>query len=118
MAIPRSVARATQVLELTFNASAAIWRKTQNPDTTGGFTDTYAEVATYPCSYSRFEIRPTERETTISVESVMLWTFVFPLGSDIRNTDRIISNGRTFEVVSSASGSLELAKRVVCTEIS
>ena len=118
MAYPRSVGRAQQIIQKTFTVTATISRKTQVADTTGGFTDTYAETATYPCSFTRFQIRPTERETTISVESVMLWTFVFPFDADVRNTDRIACQGRSFEVISSASGSLEVAKRVVCMEIS
>ncbi len=110
-------ARLKAALALTFNAVATISRKAQVADSTGGFTDTYSTVATHRCSFSRAQITPIERENAVQVQGIVFWVFVFAQGTDIRTTDRIIVGTRTFEVVSSATGSLELATRVVCQEI-
>jgi len=117
MAIPGSTVRLRAALARTFNASATIMRKAQVADNTGGFTDTYVAVATHMCSFSRTQITPIERERAVTVQAIIFWTFVFALGTDILTTDRITVSTRTFEVVSSATGSLELATRVICQEI-
>ena len=111
------IARLKAALAQTFTVSATILRKSQVADNTGGFTDTYTAVATHMCSFSRAQISPIERENAVTVLAIVFWTFVFAAGTDIRTTDRITVGSRTFEVVSSASGSLELATRVVCQEI-
>jgi head-tail adaptor len=110
-------ARLRVALAHTFNASATIKRKAQVADTTGGFTDSYATVATHMCSFSRSQITPVERENAVQVLAVSFWNLRFAAGTDIRTTDRIVVGTRTFEVVSSATGSLVLATRVVCQEI-
>jgi Phage head-tail joining protein len=111
------IARLKAALAHTLTASATIKRKTQVADNTGGFSDTYVTVATHLCSFSRAQITPIERENAVQVQAISFWNFVFAAGTDIRTTDRIVVSGRTFEVVSSATGSLELATRVVCQEI-
>lgn len=103
--------------ESAMTATATVYRKSFVADTTGGFTDTYAAVGTFPCMYAPHQITPTERETTISVQAISMWRFQFPMGTDIENTDRIVTGGRTFEVVSPGSGSIEVAVRVICQEI-
>jgi hypothetical protein len=117
MAFPRNIGRAEQIIQKTLNATATIIRKSHVPDTTGGFTDTYATVGTYPCSFSRYQITPLERETTFGINAIAFWQFVFPVRTQIHITDRIICNSRTFEVVSAASGSWEIAARVLAQEI-
>lgn len=110
-------ARLKAALVRTLDASATIYRKTQVADNTGGFTDTYLPFTTYMCSFARSQITPVERENAVQVRSISFFNFVFPADADIRTTDRIVVNARTFEVVSSATGSLVLAVRVVCQEI-
>ena len=119
MALPglAGQARLRAALARTFTVTADVSRKTQVADTTGGFTDTYAVVATLPCSFSRSQITPIERENAVTVRAISFWNFVFPAESDIQPTDRLIVGDRTFEVVSSATGSIELATRVICQEI-
>jgi len=119
MAIPglAGQARLRAALALTLSTSAAILRKTQVADSTGGFTDSYTEVATHLCSFSRSQITPIERENAVQVLAISFWNFVFAAETDIRTTDRIVVGSRTFEVVSSATGSIELATRVICQEI-
>lgn len=117
MALPRNLAKAKQVIQRTFNTTAQVVRKTKVADNMGGFTDTYAVVATLPCQFYKQGITPVERENATQVLSVSVWVFVFASGSDVRPTDRLVSDGRTFEVVSSATGSLDLACRVTAMEI-
>jgi hypothetical protein len=121
MAIPglAGQARLRAALAHTFTASATILRKTQVADSTGGYTDTYASVATHMCSFARSQVTPIERENAVQVRSISMWNFVFAAETDIRTTDRIYisAEDRTFEVVSSATGSIKLATRVICQEI-
>lgn len=119
MAIPglAGQARLRAALNRTLSTSATIMRKAQVADSTGGYTDSYTAVSTVLCSFSRSQITPIERENAVQVLAISFWNFVFPAETDIRTTDRIVVSGRTFEVVSSATGSIELATRVVCQEI-
>lgn len=118
MSVPRAVAKARKIVNnVTLNTTAVIYRLSQVADTTGGSIDTRTAVATVRCSFAQSGITPREREGTITVQLITVWNFVFPAGTDIRTTDQIVTQGRTFEVTSAASGSLEISKRVLCTEI-
>lgn len=129
MSIPRALTRAQTVIARTFTATATIMRKTQITDDAGGFADTYAAVATYDCSFSRYPVRPFEREQGTFVRVVSLWTFVFSTDSDVEPTDRVAigafdvgtdiadATGRIFEVIDPATGSLDVVRRVICEEI-
>ena len=117
MSLPRAVDRAKTVIAATLNTTADVYRKGTTPDNMGGATDTYTKVATEPCSFSRYQITPIERENTVTLIGVSTWLFVFRYGTVIRTSDRLVCNGRTFEVVASATGSLEIATRVLCMEI-
>jgi len=103
--------------ETIMTAEAVIYRKTSVSDSAGGFTDTYASVGSAPCSYAPYQITPLEREATVSILAVQTWRFQFPVGTEIHNTDRLVTDGRTFEVVSAGSGSIELSVRVICQEV-
>ena len=119
MPIPRNTDVLKRVIQQTFNTSVEVSRKGQVADTTGGMTDTYTVAATLPCQFYRQGITPLERENAVQVRSISVWIFVFAWGSDVLPTDRLVevSSGRTFEVVSSATGSLDLACRVLAQEI-
>lgn len=119
MAIPSLAGqrRLRAALAQTLTVSATILRKSQVADSTGGFTDTYTAVGTHMCSFARSQITPIERENATQVLAISFWNFVFAAETDIRTTDRIVIGSRRFEVVSSATGSIELATRVICQEI-
>jgi hypothetical protein len=117
VSLPRSVERAKSVINKTLNTTATVYRKQVVTDDMGGQTDSYVTAGSYPCSFARYPITPVERETSVTVIAVAFWQFVFPDGTDIRTSDRLICNGRSFEVVSSATGSLSLATRVLAQEI-
>lgn len=117
MAVPRSITRAQRVITRTFSATAVIYRKAQVADDTGGYTDAYVATSTVQCSFTRSGITPVERENAVQVRSIAFFNVVFAFGTDVRPTDRVRVGTRTFEVVSSALGSMEIATRVVCQEI-
>ena len=117
MSLPRNVEKFRALLETTFNTTATIQRVSRVPDTTGGTSDSYATVLTLPCQFYRQGTTPRERENTTQAQVTVLWTFVFPYGTELENTDRITCNGRQFEVVSAATGSFELAARVLAMEL-
>lgn len=117
MPLPINLRRAEQLIALTFNATATIMRKGQVADSSGGTTDTYSAVATLPCNFTRSNVTPREHENAYTIQHISYWTFVFAARSDVRTTDRIVSQGRTWEVVGGGSGSYEIATRVTCQEI-
>lgn len=117
MSIPRALARARQVAERTLSATATVLRKTSVRDSSGGSVDKYPEVATYPCSFRRSIITPREFERDVRVQSITFWSFIFPSGTDVRTTDRLVVDARTFEVVASGEGSRSLFLDVTAQEI-
>lgn len=117
MSLPRYLDRAKTTINATLNTTATLSRKSSVPDDMGGQTDEYSEVATYRCSFERYQITPVERENTVTLISSSFWRFTFPYGTTILTSDRLVCNGRAFEVVASATGSLEVATRVLCQEI-
>lgn len=112
-----AITAARAAFEAVMTAEATVMRRTDVSDDGGGFTTTYAAVGTYDCSYSRYPIRPVERENDPRVQTISMWTFRFPVGTDIRNTDRLVVGSRTFEVVDAASGSTEITKQAIAQEI-
>jgi hypothetical protein len=113
----RALEQAKIIIQRTFNTTATVMRKVTERDNKGGYVTTYEEVYTYPCTFSRYQVTPVERPETTQTRAIALWMFVFAYGVDIVGTDRLVSGGRTFEVVSATSGSLEVATRVLCQEI-
>lgn len=117
MPLPINLRVAERQITITFNTTADILRRVQVSDGMGGQTDTYGVVATLPCTFARGGAMPRERENTYTVQVISTWVFVFAARTDIRTTDRIVCQGRLFEVVSGGYGSYEIATRPVCIEI-
>jgi hypothetical protein len=102
----------------TFTSTATVLRKVTVDDTQGGTTDSYPNTGlTYPCSYGRYPVRPVERENQPLLQLVTEWNFIFPLSADIRPTDRLLVDSRTFEVVDANAGSRDIVRRATCLEI-
>ena len=112
-----SLAPFRTALESIMDSTATIQRPTKTRDTTGGWTTSLTTVATLPCFYSPMMITPREQETTTAVKAISFWTFIFPAGSDVRNTDRIQVGGRTWEVVGGAERTLNIRLTVTAMEI-
>ena len=115
--VPPRIAKAERAIQSTFTVSAKVYRKTSVSDDAGGSVDTYPHYATYPCSFARAGAMFIEREATTAVQSVNTWRFVFAAGTVILPTDRLVVDDRTFEVISGASSSWEIATRVLAVEI-
>lgn len=117
MTVPRAITAAQRVVAKTFTATATVMRRTQVADTSGGFSDTYAALATHSCSFSEEIVSPVERERDVRIQSISYWKFVFAAGTDIRLTDRLVVGARTFEVSGAGEGSLAVVLRVYAQEI-
>lgn len=106
------------ITESAFPAVATVLRKVTVEDTQGGSTDTYPDTGVqYPCSFTRYPVRPVERENQPFIQQVVEWSFLFPVDSDIRATDRLMVGERVFEVVDASLGSIAVARRADCLEI-
>lgn len=101
----------------SFTTTAAVMRKTKVSDGAGGQTDTYASVGTYACSFSKFPIRPFERENTNVIQAYSDWEFRFARDVEVLQTDRLDCEDREFEVVGARIGSYDSANHVLCLEI-
>lgn len=115
--IPRILDRVQTVIQKTFTASAVVYRKGSVSDGAGGSVDSYTAVGTYACSFAPPMISPLERETAFGIQAIGPWVFRFPAFTDIRPTDRLVVDDRTFEVVSPTVGSVEIMVRVNAQEI-
>lgn len=97
--------------------TGVIHRPTGTSDGMGGTTQAYALVATEPCRLSPRNVQPADSVVAGRPENAMGWNITFRAGTDIRVTDRIVINGRTFEVDKPLKHALETVTRVIATEI-
>jgi hypothetical protein len=101
---------------------AAIYRTSSVSDGAGGQVDAWGLVSgqdRLPCRYTRSQ-EPSETETPLGIRSVSRWIFAFSTTlapQEIRASDRIVVDGRTFEVEGVGGGSVEVARRVTAVEI-
>jgi len=100
-----------------FTSTATVMRKTTVADTQGGQRDTYVSAGTYPCHFAKSQIRPREVEFTVRIQDVTYWAFHFPSGTNVLPTDRLVTGGRTFEVVGHGEGSRGLLLELIAQEI-
>jgi len=117
MTFPLDVTSLKAAVNSTLVTTATIQRRTFTSDGAGGFTETYPVVDTTTCSFEAAQITPLERENAVGIQTISYFNFVFPAGTDIRSTDRIVIGSRTFEVVAPRLGSLEIDRRVLAQEI-
>lgn len=86
-------------VNLSLPDSATISRVTLTTTSLGGSSEVWATVATVACRVSPTTVSSVERETASVEMAVSPWTITLPANTDIRVTDRVVSAGRTFEVV-------------------
>jgi SPP1 family predicted phage head-tail adaptor len=97
--------------------TCVISRKTLIADGMGGYTETWAAAGTvsgrvWPASESGAESLIADRITESDA-----WVITVPYATDITAKDRVVADGRTFEVVSAIAHTWETARRVVATEV-
>lgn len=99
--------------------SCVVKRLTRASDGAGGSTESWATAATVACRYA--PARGAEQQAAGKLAAVGVWTVTVPQGTDVRATDRLVIGTRTFEVVTTAAGSVdgawETALRVLATEV-
>lgn len=118
MSLPRVLARVRQVINKTFDTQANVLRKASVADTSGGRTDSYPLVATYPCKITIYPIRTLERESGERVQSIRYWQFAFPYDAVVLPTDRLVTpDSRTFEVNGTGHDSTNIVLLVTAIEI-
>lgn len=97
--------------------SASIRRPVVANDGIGGTSRTWSVVGTVKC---RMAVNAAGDSAVLAGQIVERapWRVTFPALTDIRNTDRLVINGKTLEVVGVAGPSTyETARVVVCTEV-
>ncbi len=88
-------------VNLSLPAIATISRLTRTTTALGGSSEAWATVATVACRVSPLALfSAAERETSNVEMAVSPWLITLPANTDVRITDRVVSGGRTFEVVS------------------
>lgn len=110
------------VAERALPGTAAIHRRTLTTDNVGGWADSYSSVGTVAC---RLAFQGTKTEPTLvdmeeggTVKTEQRWIITLPYGTDIRETDRIVTGGSTFVVISGMeTRSYELTRRVLVKKV-
>lgn len=109
------IASMRTTLERTLPDTAVVSRPTNVSDGAGGWTQTWATVATVACRVAV----PSGGEVVIAgkLDAVGTWTITLPALTDVAAADRIAVGARTFEVsLVLRPRSWELSRRVLCTE--
>jgi hypothetical protein len=110
-------AKVQSAIETTFTGSAQVMRRIQTSDASGGFVVSYTLVHTYPCSYSRYPVRPLDRELQPRVQVVTAYRFLFAEDADIQAIDRLLVGDRVFEVIECDVANLPTYRDAFCQEI-
>ena len=97
--------------------TCTISRATLAADGMGGFTETWATVATVACRLGVAGTRPNEATTSDQVRNVADFVFTLPNGTNVLNGDRIVLGSRTFDVVKAQDHSWLTALRVQVVEV-
>jgi hypothetical protein len=85
----------------------------------GGVVLTWADYLTgVACRVSPLANQATEAlGGTAGTTAVASWAITLPAGTDVTVKDRIVVNARTFEVARAGGRSYEVARRLVCREV-
>jgi hypothetical protein len=103
--------------ESTMTATGVVSRPTNSSDTMGGQTQNYATVHSGPCRLRRMGTRPSDGVAAERGQVATDWLVFWPVGTDVRTTDRIVIAGRTFEVVKALAGTWQTSLRVQVVEV-
>ena len=97
--------------------TAVVSRKTLTADGMGGFTETWSAAGTVSCRV--WPARESGAESLIAdrITEADAWVITVPYATDVTAKDRIVADGRTFEVVSAIAHTWETARRVVAVEV-
>lgn len=107
---PGELAQIRTVREQLLDATVTIQRNT---------TGTWTTVATVACSFSQAPILPQEnasQTTRLFIDD--RWRFLFAAGTDVRFGDRLVTGGRTFEVIQVPIAAREISRLAIAQELS
>jgi head-tail adaptor len=107
--------RATQ--EEALQDTCTIQGDTEVSDGLGGFTKTSVTVATTVCRVGPTGRSPEERVIADRVSPVQTYTITLPALTSVLEKHRVVTGGRTFEVVGVVRHTYETARRCVCVEV-
>jgi len=98
--------------------TCTIRRYTTASDGMGGITETWANLAT-GVTVRIMPAGDSARELLVAAGLTQLdaWLITLPYGQDVNEKDRIVSGGRTFEVIGVQPHSWETARRVYGVEV-
>ena len=112
------VAETSAALDRTKPSLATIVRRTFTKAAGGGDTETLQTVATLvPCRIRVAGKRATEKDVADRPADQSRWTVTMPRGTDIVPFDRILVDGRTFDVRSVGDESYEPEQSALCVEV-
>lgn len=101
--------------------TAAVQRRTGASDNAGGTTlgawTTVTGLEAVPCRYWQKGTEAREVEGTTRVQTLSLWGFAVPVGTDIRSTDRLLVGSRAFEVVQGGGHTDATQLVLTCMEV-
>jgi SPP1 family predicted phage head-tail adaptor len=103
----------------SLETTCQIQRTTDTSDGAGGQTaGSPSTVATVGCTYHERDLSREERELAGRLGVSVLYTFTLPYDANATTRDRLIADGRTFEVAAIAKGSLLTSQSVIAAEVS
>lgn len=97
--------------------TATISRNTPAADGYGGYTDSWATSSTVAARIAERRLRPDEQLIASQIEATVVYTIRLPADTDVRERDRIVINGRTFEIAGVVRKTWPVMLKVVCTEV-
>ena len=96
--------------------TATIGRRILASDGAGGTTETFTQEESV-CRIAASSNQPDYQMFGGVVNEAQLWRITFPALTDVRKTDQVMCNGRTFEVVGvMAPATFETARVTICVE--
>lgn len=119
---PRMVGQVRAISDAALPDTCAVQRATMASNSAGGRTPTWATVSGMSAVACRYAPAGGQGEpaTPTGVRAVSEWVFTFSatLAADaIKQGDRLVVNGRTFEVIGGGSHSYEAARRIQVVEV-
>lgn len=117
----RELCALRQEAEASLTDTCTVMRPTETRGDAGGVTKTYGLQGTLPCRVRRGSSVGTgarEQMLAARLTGVAIFTVNVPVGSDVRNDDRLIWQGRTFEVHGVLGSTNATTLSCVCSEVS
>lgn len=112
----RELAALRSDLNELLTETVQVQRASRVPDGYGGETLTWTTVATVSGLRTTTGLRPAEQVLAERLSTNATWVMLLPAATDVRVDDRLVANGRTFQVVTVLNGDLEFVRRVFVTE--